>query len=240
MTAAIPRLLDSCTMPAPRFGSSQARLAGALILSAFVHLWLIAATTVDITGNMSSGVLVPMTVTIEPLAASSAEQEPLRPESESFGDTAVRQTQDGSAPKQNRIVDAVASAGSHIPPPAAENETQDLQAPVLPQMMDATYYSAHELDTYPVLRQPISLAQVARELREEAHGEVLMRLLIDEAGVVNEVSPARAHSADDFEELARTIIANARFLPARKDGRAVRSRVLIRVRIGTDVIYGAP
>lgn len=240
MTAAVPPLLDSGPMRARRLGSSQARFAAALTLSVFVHLWLIAATTVEFTRDMSPGVLVPMTVIIEPLAVSSAEQEPLQPEPGYFGEIAFRQTQGGSAPKQNGIVDAVVSADAPIPPPTAENETRNSPAPVLPRMMDATYYPAQELDTYPVLRHPISLAQFARELRENAHGEVLVRLLIDEAGVVNEVSPAQAHSADDFEELARTIIANAQFLPARKDGRAVRSRVLINIRFGTDAIYGAP
>lgn len=54
-----------------------------------------------------------------------------------------------------------------------------------------------------------------------------MTLLIDETGRVNEVSKVEAEPAGDFEDAVRRAFASARFLPARKGGQAVKSRVLI-------------
>lgn len=63
----------------------------------------------------------------------------------------------------------------------------------------------------------------------KASGTVRVTLLIDETGNVNEVSTAGAEPAGIFEGAVRRAFASARFSPARKDGRAVKSRVLISV-----------
>lgn len=58
---------------------------------------------------------------------------------------------------------------------------------------------------------------------------MLLTLLIDEAGSVNEVSVVEAEPAGNLEGAVRRAFASARFSPARKDGRAVKSRVMISV-----------
>jgi len=238
MTAAMPQLPDSSIAPGPGFTPSPARLAAALIFSMLVHLWLVAAITVESPEQMSSHIPEPISATIEPLAASPDPQVPLRPESRSFDDTGLRQAHGSSGPHRNNAPDSFTSSGPRLPPPTVEDEARNAPAPAVPQIMDATYYPARELDVYPVLTQPISLAHWAPAVREEARGEVLMRLLIDEAGVVNDVSIVQAEPAGSFEELAQAVLANARFSPARKDGRVVRSRVLISIRYNADAVDG--
>ena len=68
---------------------------------------------------------------------------------------------------------------------------------------------------------------------------MLIMLLIDEAGLVNEISIAAAEPAGYFENAVRLAFADVRFSPARKDGRAVKSRVLIRVNYNSGEAEGA-
>jgi protein TonB len=54
-------------------------------------------------------------------------------------------------------------------------------------------------------------------------------VLVDEAGKVREVSVVEAQPEGYFEPAALAAFQDVRFEPARKDGRPVRSRVLIKV-----------
>jgi len=61
------------------------------------------------------------------------------------------------------------------------------------------------------------------------HGVVILLLLIDEFGVIRDISVAEANPAGYFEESAMQAFRGKPFTPAIKGGRAVKSRVLIRV-----------
>jgi protein TonB len=73
-----------------------------------------------------------------------------------------------------------------------------------------------------------------RRLRELGiEGEVEARLLVRADGSVGGATLA-ASSHEEFTRAAREALREARFLPARLDGRAVDSRVTLRLRFRLD------
>lgn len=108
-------------------------------------------------------------------------------------------------------------------------EHPEAAAPLaLPQVPDPTYYSASELDVYP--RPLTTLMNLA--LHDGMAGRMRFTLLIDEHGVVNRVAALEGAPPARFEEGLRAMLAATRFEPARKDGRPVKSRVLIDLGFG--------
>jgi protein TonB len=63
---------------------------------------------------------------------------------------------------------------------------------------------------------------------------VTLLLLVDETGQVHECSVVDARPEGIFEEAALGAFRSARFSPGRKDGRNVRSRVLVKVVFNPD------
>lgn len=95
----------------------------------------------------------------------------------------------------------------------------------LPQTPDPTYYSARDLDTYPRPAVPLELDRFAAD----AGTSIKLILLIDEGGSVNEIKLVEPASQGPLQEAVRGVLAAARFIPGSKDGRAVKSRVLLDV-----------
>ena len=94
---------------------------------------------------------------------------------------------------------------------------------------DPVHYPATDLDIYPQALGRITpeYPQTARDAR--VAGSVTLLVLIDEVGKVVDTSVMDAAPGGVFEEAAQQALANAAFYPAQKDGRSVRSRVLIKV-----------
>jgi len=94
---------------------------------------------------------------------------------------------------------------------------------------DPVHYPAKELDIYPQALKSIAPAypQAARDA--QVAGFVTLQVLIDEAGRVVGTSVMDAVPGGVFEEVAQQALANAVFYPAQKDGRTVRSRILVKV-----------
>lgn len=107
-------------------------------------------------------------------------------------------------------------------------------APGLPAMSDPVHYEAKDLDTYPRLRDPLAPAYPTEALAQRIAGAVTVLVLIDETGRVTESSVVDATPAGTFDETARDALARASFLPASKDGRIVRSRILVSVAFDPD------
>ena len=89
----------------------------------------------------------------------------------------------------------------------------------MPAPADATVYTAGELDSLPVPVSPLDLTSTA---------PVRVELVIDEQGLVRSVSIAPRSGSHPAPEL-RSLLAATAFLPARKDGRAVKSRIVLAV-----------
>lgn len=113
-----------------------------------------------------------------------------------------------------------APAGEKTPQPAA------LDTPLVP---DLTWYPTPELDLFPHARRAPQPVYPFEAGAGSVRGEVTLLLRIDENGGLHEVSVIDAQPAGVFEAAAVAAFDGVRFEPARKDGRVVRSRVLVRV-----------
>jgi periplasmic protein TonB len=94
---------------------------------------------------------------------------------------------------------------------------------------DVTYYPARQLDVYPALLAPLSIAYPERASAEDRAGRALIMVLIDARGHVAEVTVMEADPPGYFEDAARKTLERAAFSPGRRNGIPVRSRVLIQL-----------
>jgi protein TonB len=85
------------------------------------------------------------------------------------------------------------------------------------------------VDVHPSPQQPVRPEYPDEAGMQGVAGNITLLLLIDERGVVREASVMEANPEGYFEESALGAFRAARFAPAQKNGRAVKSRVLIRV-----------
>lgn len=97
---------------------------------------------------------------------------------------------------------------------------------------DATYYAARQLDRYPELITALELKFPSDIDLAVSAGHVLLLVLIDAQGRVNDASVVEAAPPGVFDEDATRALWSARFTPAVKDGRAVRSRLVVHVTYG--------
>lgn len=112
--------------------------------------------------------------------------------------------------------------------------TIDAPAPSLPRVPDSTYYAARDLDEYPRPVVPLDIQRLADRAVASSTAALRLEVLIDEHGVVNDISFSRPKDSARLEEELRTVLLSTRFLPARKDGRAVKSRITLRVDLGQE------
>ena len=120
--------------------------------------------------------------------------------------------------------------------PARESRhavTAPASAPVagieIPLNPDPTYYPARQLDVYPQLLAPLKLDYPERAAAQRVDGNLLLLLLIDEFGAVNQASVVESQPDGYFEEAALAVFRATRFSPAQKQGQPVKSRVLLQV-----------
>jgi protein TonB len=94
---------------------------------------------------------------------------------------------------------------------------------------DPVHYPAKDLDIYPQASKRITPVYPEMARDSKVAGSVTLLVLIDEAGRVVGTSVMDATPDGVFEQAAQQALVNAAFYPAQKDGRMVRSRVLIKV-----------
>ena len=99
---------------------------------------------------------------------------------------------------------------------------------------DGTYYGARELDVYPALTAGLPFLEPRETSRSERAQRIVLLLHIGANGMVDAVKVVEAHPSGPFEEEARRAFESAQFRPARKNGRPVRSRILV------ELDYGRP
>ena len=126
--------------------------------------------------------------------------------------------------KERKTARAATAAAS------TENEAASAGPAEIP---DPTYYAARELDLYPALVSALDIRGLRGTTSADAKGYVLLLVHIDAGGVVNDVSIVEAQPPGRFDEEARHALRSARFRPAIRHGRAVKSRVLIHVDYGS-------
>jgi hypothetical protein len=99
-------------------------------------------------------------------------------------------------------------------------------ARLLPAPADPTFYAAGDLDSLPIPVAPLDLGRLPG-LASTA--PVRLELTIDEHGAVHTISFAGSRAGVLGEEELRAALAATVFVPARKDGRAVKSRIVLGV-----------
>jgi len=123
---------------------------------------------------------------------------------------------------------AKAQAEQHKPglPEAAASPTL-VDAP-LP--LDPTYYPAREVDEHPALVSQVRPAYPAKAVKADVKGDVLVLFMLNENGSVDEVSVLEENPPGyGFDVAVNEWLKQARFKPAIRKGRAVKSRVVYRV-----------
>lgn len=194
----------------PRTPAAAGRLRFALALSALAHWALLATPLVDTLrpGAAPSTIDAPMTVRFAPPPGAVLNT----PEVTDAAESRMPGPATGNSGR----------AGSDWPATVVAPPGADAQ--VAWRVPDPTYYyPARELDAYPRPARPLELERLP------GAGSIRLLLLIDEHGIVNDLSPVEAGAASRLDEALRTALAATRFLPAQKDGRAVRSRIVLSV-----------
>jgi len=99
-------------------------------------------------------------------------------------------------------------------------------ARLLPARADPTFYTAEDLDSLPMPVAPLDLGRLPGLV---STAPVRLELTIDEHGTVHTISIAGSRAGILLEEELRAALAATVFVPARKDGRAVKSRIVLGV-----------
>ncbi len=202
------------SLPIPRDAGALARLRLALVLSASFHLLIVRALAPDIPQRYTQAAgILPVKVWIEQLPETRAGS-PVAVEAEAWLES-----------ERVEPPAVVADAGPAGRPRVAPETSPPV---VLPQLPDPTVYEARDLDSYP---RPIAPLDTGR-IEDPVTGNpvsIRLELVIDERGVVNDVAVAGPGPVGIAEAELRAVLAATRFIPARKDGRAVKSRVLLSV-----------
>ena len=128
-------------------------------------------------------------------------------------------------PVSEPVHEAIA-APEPVETPHPHAETPHLAIPVA---VDLNYYTAREVDEHPK-----SLMQIVPDYPEEADrqrasGIVHLKLKIEESGMVSDIEVMDARPPGMFDQASLAAFRDARFSPAKKAGRPVRSLIVIEV-----------
>ena len=219
-------------------GSNHAweRLLVAFGLSLFLHLALMLGIPVNPTGGLPS-VTSMINARLEPASDTP---------SVTSGDPPLPDVAPNVVSEKPALTDPLAEPAERKPEPEPQPKAPSAPAPSpsagiqVPLIRDPTYYPAKQLDVYPRLMAEVEKKCPPAADANRINGEVLILLLIDEFGVVNDASIIEAKPEGYFEEYTLSLFRPARFLPAEKQGRAVKSRAPIRVRFICGDVESAP
>ena len=204
-------------------GVSQAafeRLSVAVVLSATLHLYLIFGLALqpsqpppDRVSIINAQLLPERVMQKRPaLAAPATKRDPIPP---------LQPQVPPLAEPIETLLPAAQAPRAEDRSPAPEVSTASLPDPV--------HYAARELDVYPQPLNRIEPAYPQTALAGEIGGSVTLLVLIDESGRVTDVSVVDSSPEDVFAESALQAQAVTAYSPAQKGGRAVRSRILVKV-----------
>jgi protein TonB len=199
--------------------TADARLTLALLVSAALHASLLFG--VSVRRPVAMDVSEPILARIRAVPAA-AEHAPAPAPAEKRERPVVHPAAGGAARLPSV---AAASPVAHVPQPPAEA----LPAVEMPLLADSTWYPAAELDVFPAALAPVRPTYPQAAADAGVAGEVTLLLLIDDAGYVRDSAVLDALPPNTFDEAALAALRAARFRPGQRDGREVRSRILVKV-----------
>ena len=203
------------------FESARLRFAMALVLSALVHA-LVSSGVMSGPGSRGSrtgAAPVPAALKVE-LAAVVPEPPIATPEPQ----------------REEPVVatDLLPKRKSFKPPAAARSEQpRSAGDGGFAEIPDPTYYAARQLDVYPAPESALDLRYPPEAAASSAGGRVVLLVLIASDGVVDEASVVEAEPPGVFDGDAVRALRTARFRPAIRNGRAVKSRLLVELNYGS-------
>jgi TonB family protein len=224
-------------------GTRTRRILAAIAVSALAHALLISGAAVGPAGKRPGHVSTEtLSVTLSKAQPVSPEQElhgsevmetglPARHEREEPGEVASdsRERDKRDVNQELRRKKRLDSRETDRPRPEPPARVAARASDAVAQSPDTTYYTIRQLDIFPAPTQPLQFPGLTRALAAEVRARAVVELHISETGVVDDAKVIEAHPSGYFEsELAATFLA-VRFTPAVRDGRTVRSRVLVRI-----------
>jgi protein TonB len=99
----------------------------------------------------------------------------------------------------------------------------------VPQVEDPEFYPARMLDRFPKPVAEVELRYPDQAGNEDLSGTVTLLLLIDELGMVVKASVVEADPPGYFEEAAIEAFRSILFTPGERDGKVVKSRLVVQV-----------
>ena len=196
------------------------RLSVALVLSATLHLYLIYGLALQPTYRPTDRASIIHTrLSPEP----AVQKHP-----SSFAPATKRSLIPPVQPPVSSLAEPIETPVRAAQTPLAEDRSPEPEVSTA-SLPDPVHYAAGELDVYPQPLNRIEPAYPQTALIAEIVGSVTLLILIDESGRVTDVSVVDASPQDLFEESARLALAATSYSPAQKDGRAVRSRILVKI-----------
>lgn len=124
---------------------------------------------------------------------------------------------------------------SPAPPPLQTSSAAPAEASAslpsidVPLIEDPTFYPALEVDIHPAALQAVQPVYPDEAAKANVVGSVILVLLLDEGGMVKDVSVEEATPPGYFEASAMAAFRHARFTPAQRGGKVVKSRMRIKV-----------
>ena len=119
--------------------------------------------------------------------------------------------------------------GDAVPANAASSPVLPGSDSEIAAMPDPVHYEARELDVYPRTLRPITPTYPVSARDAQLAGSVTLMVMIDEGGRVVSASVLDAEPEGVFDQAARDAVAEIAFYPAQRNGRTVRSQILIKV-----------
>lgn len=195
-------------------------MLAACALSLLLHLTLLLGIPVNPIGG-APGAVTTVYARLEPSAPATGADSPAQAPETARAPAGKTPLPASEEAKPKPAETKTGSKPATAPAPSAGLE--------LPLLRDPAYVPTSQLDVYPQPLAPIRLPYPRTAAAGRVDGRLSLLLLIDESGVVNEVSVVAAEPAGYFEETTRSVLRSASFSPGMQQGRAVKSRVLLQV-----------
>jgi protein TonB len=197
------------------------RLGAALAFSLALHLSVMYGVTVIPPRAVEERVVIQARVA--PAEPGPSTSTPSPPRARQIQDRRPDDAPSADTPSSEDNPIAMTAAASPVDPATALPKVE------MPLLADSTWYPAKQLDVYPQPLAPIRPRYPDAAARDNVAGSVTLLLMVDENGLVRDADVAQADPAGYFEEDALAAFREARFTPAARNGRPVRSRILVRV-----------
>lgn len=201
------------------------RMPAAVALSAAIHAYLIYGLSLPTQSGPATWAAV-INARLAPVPPSATQRQTIAPERSRVPEPVRRAVlppisldvaQPLAVPNAPAIVaepEQVVAAGNVTP---------------IPTIPDPIHYPARDLDIYPHALNPIRPVYPHAAREAQVAGSVTLLVSIDEAGRVLSTSVVDAEPGGIFEQAALQALADATFYPAQKNGRTVRSRIVVKL-----------